>query len=153
MTTTLETFVGARLAIDRDRQEVPADLTAEDDALVNLLSGAGITDPQGRAHFVGALREHLLKTKARPDVVTTEEAKSTKTDVGSGSDTTTKGDTQSGDSVGQVVDARVVAANSGKAGLKKPPIHGHSHHGISSHGHRAFLVDDETSGGSEAKQR
>lgn len=159
MATTLETFVGARLAIDKDRKEVPADLTAEDDALVNLLSGAGVTDPQGRAHFVAALREHLLSTQARPNTASGNQA-SSQTDVGSDEeaprgvrgDTTTGAETQSTD--GQLVDASVEAAIAGKASSqKRPPLHGHTHHGISSHGHRAFLVDEETASGNDAKQR
>ena len=44
MTDTLRTFVGARLAIDKDRQQV-SDATAEDDALVSLLIGSGMSDP------------------------------------------------------------------------------------------------------------
>ena len=149
MTTTLETFVGARLALDKDRQEEPANLTAEDDALVNLLSGAGITDPQGRAHFVSALREHLLSTKTRPSTATAEEAMSINRDVPLDGDATTG-----------VVDAKsaeYASANSADAGKSSQKAgaasHGHAHHGISSHGHRAFLVDDESSSGSDRKQQ
>ena len=149
MTTTLETFVGARLAIDKDRQEVPADLTAEDDALVNLLSGAGITDPQGRAHFVSALREHLLSTNTRPTTATAGEAIGINKDVPSGGDANTG-----------VVDAKSAeyasssSADAVKSSQKAAPAsHGHTHHGISSHGHRAFLVDDESSSGSDRKQQ
>ncbi|KAL0050131.1 hypothetical protein WJX82_004900 [Trebouxia sp. C0006] len=61
MTETLKTFVGARLAVDKDRKET-SDVAAEDDALVSLLAGAGISDPNGRGHFAQALREHLLST-------------------------------------------------------------------------------------------
>ena len=149
MTATLQTFVGARLALDKDRQDVPADMTAEDDALVNLLSGAGITDPQGRAHFVSALREHLLSTQSRPSTAKAEEATGSPSDTGSGSDNAAY-------IIGpDSTDAEIEdAATFGRPSQKKqPPLHGHTHHGISSHGHRAFLVDEDTSSGNESKQR
>ncbi len=58
MTETLKTFVGARLAVDKDRKET-SDVAAEDDALVSLLAGAGISDPNGRI-----LSQLVLKEEA-----------------------------------------------------------------------------------------
>lgn len=155
MADTLKTFVGARLAVDKDRKEA-LDVTAEDDALVSLLSGAGIVDPNGRGHFAQALREHLLSThpkhpisigstKAAPD----GSSASAMTDDSS---MQTAADLQQGQDAGQ---------SDAITGMSKPVDSqhaSHAHHGISSHGHRAFLIDENNQAasaadkGSESKQ-
>ena len=142
MTNTLETFVGARLAIERDRQEAPADPTAEDDALVNLLQGAGLTDPQGRAHFVAALREHLLSKRPK------QSGAAAQSDQGGTPQTIpagVAGDPQEPE--GATPDSTIAASSTTdgkKSNTQRPPAGhmGHAHH-IASHGRRAFLVDDE----------
>ena len=122
MTETLKTFVGARMAVDRDRGQVPsADATAEDDALVSLLSGAGVSDPKGRAHFAQALRDHLLEMQVQDSVASNTDAA---VGVQTGTDSMQSGNEQQQQST---------AAHQSE--------HGHQH-GIASHAHRAFLTDD-----------
>ena len=134
MTETLKTFVGARLAVDKDRSDAASDLSAEDDALVSLLAGAGISDPNGRAHFVQALREHLLASH-RTGIVS------------QGSSDTDNSATQA-DSGMTVDDSSPANLQAGKHDqpdslkLTEEPAETHHAHGISSHGHRAFLIDD-----------
>lgn len=119
MTETLKTFVGARLAVDKDRGQVPlADATAEDEALVTLLSGAGVSDPKGRAHFAQALRDHLLETQMQDSVADTD------VDAQTGTDSLQSDSEQQQQST---------AAHQSE--------HGHQH-GIASHAHRASLTDE-----------
>ena len=143
MTETLKTFVGARLAVDKDRKET-SDVTAEDDALVSLLSGAGISDPKGRAHFAQALREHLLASKTKqPISIGTDTAASNRPTVTAGdasSAATINGNNMQTDSNLQ---QESEPAKSGQSSVPAESQHaGHAHHGISSHGHRAFLIDE-----------
>ena len=155
MTDTLKTFVGARLAVDKDRKEA-SDVTAEDDALVSLLAGAGIVDPNGRGHFAQALREHLLSTHPRhPILIGSRKAApdgSSASAVTDDSSMQTAADFQQGQDAGQ---------SDAITGMSKPVDSqhaSHAHHGISSHGHRAFLIDENNQAasaadkGSESKQ-
>lgn len=139
MAETLKTFVGARLAVDRDRNG-PSDLTAEDDALVSLLAGAGVSDPKGRAHFVEALRDHLLASQPNAAATTTSAASDEaayKTDMRA-----TEEDSLTSDSSLQQEGEVVQAENTKQSPLLGSEQHSGHHHGIASHGHRAFLIDD-----------
>lgn len=142
MTNTLETFVGARLAIERDRQEAPADPMAEDDALVNLLQGAGLTDPQGRAHFVAALRDHLLSKQPKQGTAAAQPDQGGNPQTGPAD---AAGNPQQ--PIGAIPDSTTAASSTVdgvKSNTQRPAAGhmGHAHH-IASHGRRAFLVDDE----------
>ncbi len=147
MTETLKTFVGARLAVDKDRKET-SDVAAEDDALVSLLAGAGISDPNGRGHFAQALREHLLSTHPKHPI-----------SIGSqrgASDALSESSSDSGNSVQTDVDLQQWqdAVQSDSQSQTSVPVEmrnpGHAHHGISSHGHRAFLIDENHQAGNAA---
>ena len=133
MTETLTTFVGARLAVDKDRSDAVSDLSAEDDALVSLLAGAGISDPNGRAHFAQALREHLLASQRTGSV---SQASTAADDSASEAGSGTTGDGRSPtnqDGKGDQLES---------VEQKAEPAETHRAHGITSHGHRAFLIDD-----------
>ncbi|DBA85435.1 TPA: hypothetical protein ACH3X2_006111 [Trebouxia sp. C0005] len=147
MTETLKTFVGARLAVDKDRKET-SDVAAEDDALVSLLAGAGISDPNGRGHFAQALREHLLSTHPKHPI-----------SIGSqrgASVASSESSSANGNSVQTDVDLqqRQDAVQSDAQTQTSVPVEsqneGHAHHGISSHGHRAFLIDENNQAGNAA---
>ena len=134
MADTLKTFVGARLAVDKDRSE-PSDVAAEDAALVSLLAGAGISDSDGRAHFAQVLRKHLLTP-----VVSTA---ATSAVTGSASNAGASSSTEMSDEFPLQQDRDTdQSASSGTAGLSGGPQHAGHTHGIASHGHRAFLIDD-----------
>ncbi|KAL3131978.1 hypothetical protein ABBQ38_007673 [Trebouxia sp. C0009 RCD-2024] len=135
MSETLRTFVGARLAVDKQRSSTVADMSAEDNALVSLLAGAGISDPNGRAHFVQALREHLLASgsQAGPAAASAEAGKAaSQAEPDATGQDVSPGNLQDGDGV------QPGSINQNTETTKKP----HAHHGIPSHGHRAFLIDD-----------
>lgn len=134
MTETLKTFVGARLAVDKDRSDAVSDLSAEDDALVSLLAGAGISDPSGRAHFAQALREHLLASQRTGSV---SQASTATDDSASEADSGTTGDGSSPTNLQDGKDDQLegVEQNVELAETRRA-------HGITSHGHRAFLIDD-----------
>ncbi len=147
MTETLKTFVGARLAIDKDRKET-SDVAAEDDALVSLLAGAGISDPNGRGHFAQALREHLLSTHPKHPI-----------SIGSqrgASDALSESSSSDGKSVQTDIDLQQSreAVQSDAQTRTSVPVEsqnlGHAHHGIASHGHRAFLIDEHNQAGNTA---
>ena len=147
MTETLKTFVGARLAVDKDRKD-SSDVAAEDDALVSLLAGAGISDPNGRGHFAQALREHLLSTHPKhPISIGSQKA---------GSDSSSESSSSDGKSVQTDVNLqqRQDAVQSDAQTQTSVPVEsqnpGHAHHGISSHGHRAFLIDENNQAGNAA---
>ncbi len=149
MTEILKTFVGARLAVDKDRKDT-SDVTVEDDALVSLLAGAGISDPNGRAHFVRALREHLLDVKTKQTIsIGTQTSASEATSGVSGTD----GSLQT-DSNGQQGSEQAQADAKSQSSVPNESQHaGHAHHGISSHGHRAFLIDENNqAAGHDAKK-
>ena len=131
MTETLKTFVGARMAVDKDRDPTQ-DNTAEDDALVSLLSGAGVSDPKGRAHFAQALRQHLLETQKQASI------------------SSNAGGAVAGQSG---IDSRQAGkAQQQPGGGAHHNEHGHQH-GIASHGHSAFLTEDTASNAGEAKKQ
>ena len=134
MTETLKTFVGARLAVDKARSDAASDFSAEDDALVSLLAGAGISDPNGRAHFAQALREHLLASQRTGDSA-------------SQADSGTTGDGSSSASLQDGKDDQMESVRSAE------PAETHHAHGISSHGHRAFLIDDSNPATASADQK
>ena len=147
MTETLKTFVGARLAVDKDRKD-SSDVAAEDDALVSLLAGAGISDPNGRGHFAQALREHLQSTHPKhPISIGSQKA---------GSDSSSESSSSDGKSVQTDVNLqqRQDAVQSDSQSQTSVPVEsrnpGHAHHGISSHGHRAFLIDENNQAGTAA---
>ena len=133
MTETLKTFVGARLAVDKDRgQFLRADATAEDEALVTLLSGAGVSDPKGRAHFAQALRDHLLEMQVKDSVASNADAD---VDAQTGTDSMQSGNEQQQQSTST-----------------HQSEHGHQH-GIASHAHRAFLTDEVDSKADEPNKQ
>ena len=134
MTETLKTFVGARLAVDKDRSDVASDLSAEDDALVSLLAGAGISDPNGRAHFAQTLRNHLLASQRTGNV---SPASTANDDSAS---PVNQGLTDDDSSPANLQDKKDDQPNSLEQTAE--PAETHHVHGISSHGHRAFLIDD-----------
>lgn len=134
MTETLRTFVGARLAVDKERSGAVVDMSAEDDALVSLLAGAGMSDSSGRAHFVQALREHLLASGSQA---------SDSTASAGAAESTSKANlatTGHDDSPADLEDRTIIRQHSIKEDTE-PSKTPHAH-GISSHGHRAFLIDD-----------
>ena len=139
MAETLKTFVGARLAVDKDRKE-PSDLTAEDDALVSLLAGAGVSDPKGRGHFAEALRDHLLASQPRAAAATISTASdeaAVETDLGATGDGTLTSDPFL-QQEGEIVEAE----STEQSPLPGSGQHSGHTHGIASHGHRAFLIDE-----------
>lgn len=144
MTETLKTFVGARLAVDKERSDAASDLSAEDDALVSLLAGAGISDPNGRAHFAQALREHLLASQRTGNV---SQASSATDDSASQAEFGTTGDGSSSASLQDGKDDQTESMKSAE------PAETHHAHGISSHGHRAFLIDDSNPAATSADQK
>ncbi|DBA95077.1 TPA: hypothetical protein ACH3X1_002590 [Trebouxia sp. C0004] len=147
MTETLKTFVGARLAVDKDRKET-SDVAAEDDALVSLLAGAGISDPNGRGHFAQALREHLLSTHPKHPISigsqTEASGASSESSSSDGKSVQTDVDLQQKH---DAVQSDAQTQPSVPVGNHNP---GHAHHGISSHGHRAFLIDENNQAGNAA---
>ena len=143
MTETLKTFVGARLAVDKDRAAAASDLSAEDDALVSLLAGAGISDPSGRAHFAQALREHLLASGSQRTVSQLTAA----ADSASQANFAATG----GGSPASLQDGEVVQPESTKQNAE--PSETHHAHGIPSHGHRAFLVEDSNPAAGSANNK
>lgn len=123
MTETLKKFVGASLAVAKTRSGAAADLSAQDDALVSLLAGAGISDPNGRAHFAQALREHALLASQGDDA-----------ELGVRDD---RGNSPANLSDGPGDDAQLESTTQHAEAAETQHAHG-----ITSHGHRAFLIDD-----------
>lgn len=125
MTETLKKFVGASLAVAKDRSDAAVDLSAQDDALVSLLAGAGISDPNGRAHFAQALREHALLALQSDDAASelgvTNQSRNSPANLSHGP--------------GEDVQLESTAQHAEAAETQHA-------HGITSHGHRAFLIDD-----------
>lgn len=144
MSETLKTFVGARLAVDKERSSTAADMSAEDNALVSLLAGAGISDPNGRAHFVQALREHLLASGSQAVPATASaEAEASQAEPDTTGQDSSPGKLQDGGGI------QPGSINQNTEPTKKP----HVHHGIPSHGHRAFLIDDSNPAAVSANKR
>lgn len=125
MAETLKKFVGASLAMAKDRSDSAADWSAQDDALVSLLAGAGISDPNGRAHFARALREHALLASQSDDAAS---------DFGVRDD---RRDSPANSSDGE--DVQMVQETTTQHAETAETQHAH---GIASHGHRAFLIDE-----------
>lgn len=147
MTETLKTFVGARMAVDLDR-EPGNDRTAEDGALVSLISGAGVTDPKGQAHFVEALRQHLLSSETDAKVPA-KPGTAASADVISDSNS----DKQPVDSSEQQDLSDHRQAVSGSQSSSETPQGTHAHLGIASHGRRAFLTDQADLGSHRPAQQ
>lgn len=134
MSETLKTFVGARLAVDKERTNTVADMSAEDNALVSLLAGAGISDPNGRAHFVQALREHLLASGPQASAAT---ANASADEAALQAELRTTGQDNSPGNLQDEDSVQLGGMNQNSEPITTPHAHG-----ISSHGHRAFLIDD-----------